>query len=47
METIEDGKLLRIFVGEDDRHNGVPLFEAILRLRRAEGMAGAASRSRS
>jgi PII-like signaling protein len=40
METIEDGKLLRIFVGEDDRHNGVPLFEAILRLLREEGMAG-------
>lgn len=40
METIEDGRLLRIFVGEDDRHDGVPLYEAILRLLREEGMAG-------
>jgi hypothetical protein len=40
METIEDGRLLRIFVGEDDRHDGVPLFEAIVRLLREEGLAG-------
>jgi PII-like signaling protein len=40
METIEDGRLLRIFVGEDDQHDGVPLFEAIVRLLREEGLAG-------
>jgi len=40
METIEDGRLLRIFVGEDDQHDGVPLFEAIVRLLREVGLAG-------
>jgi len=40
METIEDGRLLRIFVGEDDQHDGVPLFEAIMQLLRREGLAG-------
>ena len=40
METIEDGRLLRIFVGEDDQHDGVPLFEAIVQLLRGEGLAG-------
>jgi len=40
METIEDGRLLRIFVGEDDQHDGVPLFEAIMQLLRQEGLAG-------
>lgn len=41
MEEIVDGKLLRIFVGEDDEHHGQPLYEAIVRLLRAEGLAGA------
>jgi hypothetical protein len=27
-------------VGEDDQHDGVPLFEAIVRLLREEGLAG-------
>ena len=40
METIDDGRLLRIFVGEDDQHDGVPLFEAIVRLLREVGLAG-------
>lgn len=40
METIEDGRLLRIFVGENDQHDGVRLFEAIVRLLREEGLAG-------
>lgn len=41
MENIEDGKLLRIFVGEDDSHDGAPLYEAIVHLLRREGLAGA------
>lgn len=41
MENVEDGKLLRIFVGEDDEHDGRPLYEAIVELLRREGLAGA------
>jgi uncharacterized protein len=41
MENIEDGELLRVFVGEDDEHDGMPLYEAIVRLLREEGLAGA------
>jgi PII-like signaling protein len=36
-----DGKLLRIFVGESDRHEGVPLHEWIVRKARERGLAGA------
>ncbi len=32
---------MRIFVGEDDRHQGRPLFQAIVELARKEGLAGA------
>ena len=35
------GKLLRIFVGENDRHEGEPLHEWIVRRAKEEGMAGA------
>lgn len=41
MGDVEDGELLRVFVGEDDEHGGVPLYEAIVRLLREEGLAGA------
>lgn len=41
MGTIEDGRLLRIFIGESDGHGGRPLYEAILELLRREGVAGA------
>lgn len=41
MENVPDGKLLRIFVGEDDEHEGRPLYEEIVRLLREEGLAGA------
>lgn len=41
MENVEDGKLLRIFVGEDDEHHGRPLYEAIVHLLREQGIAGA------
>ena len=42
MPTIpRDGKLLRIFIGEQDKWHGQPLYEAIVRLARTEGLAGA------
>ena len=37
----EEGHLLRIFVGESDKHDGVPLYEWIVRQARAQGLAGA------
>jgi PII-like signaling protein len=36
-----EGKLLRIFVGEDDRWHGRPLYEAIIEEARRRGLAGA------
>lgn len=39
-ESIE-GKLLRIFIGESDRHDGMPLSEWIVREARKFGLAGA------
>jgi hypothetical protein len=36
-----DGKLLRIFIGESDRHEGRPLSEWIVRKARERGLAGA------
>lgn len=40
MKIPEEGKLLRIFIGESDRFEGKPLHEAILHLARQEGLAG-------
>jgi PII-like signaling protein len=37
----EEGHLLRIFVGESDRHDGTPLYEWIVRKAREHGLAGA------
>jgi len=37
----KQGHLLRIFVGENDRHGGVPLYEWIVREARHAGLAGA------
>ena len=37
----KDGTLLRIFVGESDRHHGLPLYEWIVRKAREQGLAGA------
>lgn len=37
----EKGHLLRVFVGEKDRHEGLPLYEWIVRQARAQGLAGA------
>lgn len=41
MKIPADGKLLRIFIGEQDRWQGRPLYEAIVHLAKKEGMAGA------
>lgn len=35
------GKLVRIFIGESDKCGNRPLYEAIVRLARQEGLAGA------
>lgn len=41
MKIPTEGKLLRIFIGEADRWDGKPLYEAIVLLAKQEGMAGA------
>ncbi|MBF0105474.1 MAG: DUF190 domain-containing protein [Deltaproteobacteria bacterium] len=40
MKIPENGKLLRIFIRESDRHDGKPLHEAIMMLAREKGLAG-------
>lgn len=37
----EEGELLRIFIGENDKYKGKPLFEWIVRQARQFGLAGA------
>jgi PII-like signaling protein len=37
----KDGKLLRIFIGENDKHQGMLLYEWIVRRARESGLAGA------
>lgn len=41
VKEVTEGTLLRIFIGEDDRWEGAPLYEAIVRKAREEGLAGA------
>jgi uncharacterized protein len=41
MKIPEDGKLLRIFIGESDRWHHQPLYEAIVLKARELGLAGA------
>jgi hypothetical protein len=41
MTLPREGRLLRIFIGEDDRYEGKPLFEWIVRTARERGLAGA------
>ncbi len=41
MTLTRDGKLLRIFIGENDKYEKQPLFEWIVKQARAEGLAGA------
>ena len=37
----EQGCLLRVFIGENDRHSGKPLYEWIVLKAREQGLAGA------
>lgn len=41
MKIEGEGKRLRIYIGENDRLDGEPLFEAIVRVARKAGLAGA------
>jgi uncharacterized protein len=41
MKIPEDGYLLRVFVGESDKHGHIPLYEAIVFKARETGLAGA------
>ena len=40
MALPKDGQLLRIFIGESDKHDGMPLFEWIIRQARERSLAG-------
>jgi PII-like signaling protein len=37
----KEGSLLRIFIGESDKYEGMPLYEWIVRKAREQGLAGA------
>ena len=37
----QDARLIRIFIGESDTHDGRPLYQAIVQLFRERGLAGA------
>ena len=41
MKIEGEGKLLRVFIGESDRYQGGPLYQAIVRKARELGLAGA------
>lgn len=41
MHLREDGYLLRIFIGESDKHEGKPLYEWLVLKAREQGLAGA------
>jgi hypothetical protein len=41
MHVPQDAMLLRIFIGEDDRHQNRPLYQAIVLAAREQGLAGA------
>ncbi|GAA5338834.1 DUF190 domain-containing protein [Thermus antranikianii] len=41
MKLEGEAKLLRVFVGESDRHGGRPLYEAIVLEAKRQGLAGA------
>lgn len=41
MKIEGEGQLLRVFIGESDRWEGKPLYEAIVRKAREVGLAGA------
>jgi PII-like signaling protein len=41
MQLPKEAELLRIFIGETDKHHGRPLYEVIVQLARKMGLAGA------
>jgi len=41
MELPSEAQILRIFIGESDKYDGRPLYEAIVQEARRSGMAGA------
>ena len=41
MKLPSEAHLLRIFIGESDKHNGKPCYEVIVERARAKGLAGA------
>jgi len=41
MKKESEAVLLRIFIGEDDRYDGKPLYKYLIELFRKEGLAGA------
>ncbi len=41
MDQHTDARLLRIFIGESDTHDGRPLYQAIVETLRRQGLAGA------
>ena len=41
MKLPSEAELLRIFIGESDKHHGRPLYEAIVEEARKRGLAGA------
>lgn len=41
MTLSRQGSLLRIFIGESDRHEGLPLYEWLVRRAHEQGLAGA------
>ena len=41
MQLPREAELLRIFIGETDKHHGRPLYEVIVQLARKMGLAGA------
>lgn len=41
MALPQEGYLLRIFIGESDRHSGKPLYEWVVLKAREQGLAGA------
>lgn len=41
MELPREGKLLRVFVGESDKHEGRPLYQWLVERAREHGLAGA------
>lgn len=41
MDFLQEGYLLRIFIGESDKWQGMPLYEWLVREARTSGLAGA------